>query len=106
MKNFKRIVSLFLLIPVILILILYAWASDSIGKQDTFLKRYIGAHLSQDFKDDIKYLFFKKKSQDLINYNYQVIELKKSYLNRLARLKELWMTSNTMQMTLKKLWKV
>ena len=90
MKNFKRIVSLFLLIPVILIIILYAWASDSIGKQDTFLKRYIGVHLSQDFKDDINY-FFKKKSQDLVNYNYQVVELKKSYLNRLTRLNEFQM---------------
>ena len=63
MKNFKRIVSLFLLIPVILIIILYAWASDSIGKQDTFLKRYIGVHLSQDFKDDIKLLFLEKISR-------------------------------------------
>ncbi len=92
MKNFKRIVSLFLLIPVILIIILYAWANDSIGKQDTFLKRHIGVHLSQDFKDDIKLLFFKKKSQDLINYNYQVVELKKSYLNRLARLNKFQMS--------------
>ena len=91
MKSFKRIVLPFL-IPLILIVILYAWVSDSIGKQDTFLKKYIGVYLSQDFKTDIKLFFFRKKFLDLITYNYQVDESKNIYLNKLARLNNFQMS--------------
>ena len=76
----KKILLLFI---IILIIAIYLFIGSNIGKNDTFLKKYVVTYIPSSFKVFIKENFYKKKFEKVVN------EANEKQLDKLKFIKEL-----------------